>query len=69
MSKLTQKELRHTKRVLRVLRDAKNALFELANDAAATGTFPKTTLKAYVEISEATNRAELRINARDAGVV
>lgn len=69
MEKLTQKELRHTRRVLRVLREAKERLFELAGDAASSNTFPKTTLKAYVEVSEAMNRAEIRINARDARVV
>lgn len=69
MKELTQRELRHTKRVLRALREAKQKLFDLAKAASEENVFPNTTLKAYVEVSEAMNRAEIRIAARDAKAV
>lgn len=66
---LTQKESRHAKRIFRVLNDAKRKLLELSNHASANDTYPKTTLKAYIEVTEALQRAELRIVAHDASVV
>lgn len=67
--KLSQKEIRHTKRVIRVLRDAKEKLLVLTNAASVTGVFPKTTLKAYVEVSEALSHAEVRIAVEDANAI
>lgn len=69
MERLTHKERLHTRRVLRVLEDAKKKLYELAQRASDTQLFPKTSLKAYAEVSEVLNRTELRVNSRNAEVV
>jgi hypothetical protein len=66
MEKLSQKELRHTNRVKRVLEKAKRALLGLVEESQTQDVFPRTTLKAYTEVSDALHRAELRVTARSA---
>lgn len=67
--KLTVKERLHTRRVLRVLEDAKKALLELSADAKENKLFPNTTLKAYVAVSGILHATEVRITARDASAI
>lgn len=66
---MTQKEQRHVNKVLRVLRTAAKELEVLAETASSDQTFPRTTLKAFVEVSEALSKAQIRVAAKDASVV
>lgn len=66
MEKLTQKQLRHTNRVKRVLAKAKRDLYKLVEQSQVSDTYPSTTLKAYTEISDVLHRTEIRVTARRA---
>ena len=66
MQKLTVREQRHVNRVLRVLRGAESSLLSLTDQANNRNTFPRTTLKALIEVKDVLHRTELRVLARDA---
>lgn len=66
---MTKVEQQHMKRVLRVLDKASRELAKLNRHARFADVWPKTTEKAYVEILQARNHAEIRFAAHNAQAI
>lgn len=66
---LTQRELRHTNRVVRLLDDAVKKMQSLSEAANSSQTFPNTTQRALIELMNVRSNTQIRIVARDAKAI
>ena len=69
MTRLTQRELRHTNRIVRVLDQAVKQMQVLAEQANLASTFLNTTQKALIELMNVRSNTQIRIVARDAKAI
>lgn len=69
MEKLTQKEKRHTNKVLRLLEKTEKQLKLLMEIAVASDTFPITTSIAWTQVHKLLGETKIRVATRSYKVI